>query len=333
MFKYTPSLKQNNSLKDDFVKRYNTLLYKVEKKRIHPHLSIEELEPIIKALKTNLSNFESALGTGREDIYELYNAAKLSLKTLEKKFNDELISEIEQAADELIYVVESWEDVLNGKVEFNYDEFKEQKVSWSKKRLLNRLNELDTIKTQFSENNKRLENEIMLSEKNCKELDSIMLKENNERILNETYRKITTIKTKIDSLNIRRSSYSACYNLLDLIYANAKEILNVGDFNSFELGKAKAFLNLGKLKQVINEPEKAISILKRMDKDVEEIAEKTKVIDTKILNINKNNMNINMDALAYKEELMKKAKEMNILNQIKENDIEVKKTDSIKGDY
>lgn len=333
MFKYTPSLKQNNSLKDDFIKRYNTLLYKVEKKRIHPHLSIEELEPIIKALKTNLSNFESALGTGREDVYELYNAAKLSLKTLEKKFNDELISEIEQAADELIYVVESWEDVLNGKVEFNYDEFKEQKISWSKKRLLNRLNELDTIKTQFSENNKRLENEIMLSEKNCKELDSIMLKENNERILNETYRKITTIKTKIDSLNIRSSSYSACYNLLDLIYANAKEILNVGDFNSFELGKAKAFLNLGKLKQVINEPEKAISILKRMDKDVEEIAEKTKVIDTKILNINKNNTNINMDALAYKEELMKKAKEKNILNQIKENDIEVKKTDSIKGDY
>lgn len=333
MFKYTPSLKQNNSLKDDFVKRYNTLLYKVEKKRIHPRLSIEELEPIIKALKTNLSNFESALGTGREDVYELYSAAKLSLKTLEKKFNDELISEIEQAADELIYVVESWGDVLNGKVEFNYDEFKEQKISWSKKRLLNRLNELDTIKTQFSENNKRLENEIMLSEKNCKELDSIMLKENNERILNETYRKITTIKTKIDSLNIRRSSYSACYNLLDLIYANAKEILNVGDFNSIELGKAKAFLNLGKLKQVINEPEKAISILKRMDKDVEEIAEKTKVIDTKILNINKNNTNINMDAFAYKEELMKKAKEKNVLNQIKENDIEVKKTDSIKGDY
>lgn len=333
MFKYTPSLKQNNSLKDDFATRYNALLYKVEKKRIHPHLSIDELEPILKALKTNLSNFESALGTGREDVYELYNAAKLSLKTLEKKFNDELISEIEQAADELIYVVESWEDVLNGKVEFNSDEFKEQKVSWSKKRLLNRLNELDTIKAQFSENNKRLENEIMLSEKNCKELDSIMLKENNERILNETYRKITTIKTKIDSLNIRRSGYSACYNLLDLIYANAKEILNVGDFNSFELGKAKGFLNLGKLKQVINEPEKAISILKRMDKDVEEIAEKTKVIDTKILNINKNNTNINMDALAYKEELMKKAKEKNVLNQIKENDIEVKKTDSIKGDY
>lgn len=333
MFKYTPSLKQNNSLKHDFATRYNALLYKVEKKRIHPHLSIDELEPILKALKTNLSNFESALGTGREDVYELYNAAKLSLKTLEKKFNDELISEIEQAADELIYVVESWEDVLNGKVEFNSDEFKEQKVSWSKKRLLNRLNELDTIKAQFSENNKRLENEIMLSEKNCKELDSIMLKENNERILNETYRKITTIKTKIDSLNIRRSGYSACYNLLDLIYANAKEILNVGDFNSFELGKAKAFLNLGKLKQVINEPEKAISILKRMDKDVEEIAEKTKVIDTKILNINKNNTNINMDALAYKEELMKKAKEKNVLNQIKENDIEVKKTDSIKGDY
>lgn len=333
MFKYTPSLKQNNSLKDDFATRYNALLYKVEKKRIHPYLSIDELEPILKALKTNLSNFESALGTGREDVYELYNAAKLSLKTLEKKFNDELISEIEQAADELIYVVESWEDVLNGKVEFNSDEFKEQKVSWSKKRLLNRLNELDTIKAQFSENNKRLENEIMLSEKNCKELDSIMLKENNERILNETYRKITTIKTKIDSLNIRRSGYSACYNLLDLIYANAKEILNVGDFNSFELGKAKAFLNLGKLKQVINEPEKAISILKRMDKDVEEIAEKTKVIDTKILNINKNNTNINMDALAYKEELMKKAKEKNVLNQIKENDIEVKKTDSIKGDY
>ena len=52
-----------------------------------------------------------------------------------------------------------------------------------------------------------------------------LLKETNERRINELYRKIQSNKCKIDSLNVRRSNFSACSGLLDLIYANAKEII------------------------------------------------------------------------------------------------------------
>ena len=121
-------------------------------------------------------------------------------------------------------------------------------------------------------------------------------------------------------LSVRRSNYSACYNLLDMIYANAKEILNATDFAAEEIAKAKVLLNIGKLKQVVSDPDKAIAILKRMDKDVKEIATKTTVIDEKVFDFDKGNAVVNEDALKYKEELMRKKREKEGLSEsIEEN--------------
>ena len=57
--------------------------------------------------------------------------------------------------------------------------------------------------------------DIQAEEKDLAELEEQIVKEDNERKINEIYRKIKAVKSKIDMLSVRKSNYSACYNLLD----------------------------------------------------------------------------------------------------------------------
>lgn len=333
MAKYVPSLSNNNKLKESFTKSFNSLLYKVEKGKINTNLDKESLRPIVTSLRDTLNHFVSTLGTGKENVGGIAEKADESLKNLEKKFNQELISEVEESSDELIYTIKSWTDVLNGNVEFNPEEFKTEKTKWSKRRLLARLDELENIKNQFIENEKNLEKDIALLEKGSAEVDSLILKEDNERKLNDLYRKVTEIHSKIDFLNVRKSNYDACSNLLDLIYTNAKSVLSASDFSNSEFSKAKVFLNLGKLKQVLSEPDKAIAILKRMEKDINEIAERTKTIDANVFGMDKKTTTIRNDAMVYKEELMRKKREHDSLENVDKNNPadEIKKETNKNG--
>lgn len=68
-----------------------------------------------------------------------------------------------------------------------------------------------------------------------------------------------------------------------------------------------------------------------MEKDVTEIADKTKVIDSKILNLDTNGTNVSADALAYKEELMKKQKDKKTLNDFAQPGNIVMEDSVIKG--
>ena len=141
------------------------------------------------------------------------------------------------------------------------------------------------------------------------ELDEKMLNEANDRLINDLYRKISALKSKLDMLNVRRSNYSACFNILDIIYANASEILTASQFSMEEASKAKVLLNIGKLKAVVNEPDKAIAILKVMDKDIQAISEKVKSMDEKVFGLDTKQTSVTDSALAYKEELMRKKRE------------------------
>ena len=136
-----------------------------------------------------------------------------------------------------------------------------------------------------------------------------MLNEDNERLINDLYRKISALKSKLDMLNVRRSNYSACFNILDIIYANASEILTASQFSMEEASKAKVLLNIGKLKAVVNEPDKAIAILKVMDKDIKAISEKVMSMDEKVFGLDTKQTSVTDSALAYKEELMRKKRE------------------------
>ena len=80
-------------------------------------------------------------------------------------------------------------------------------------------------------------------------------------------------------------------------------------FSAEEVGKAKVLLNINKLKSVINEPDKAISILKIMEKDINSIYAKVKSMDEKVFELKGQETNVTSSALQYKEELMRKKRE------------------------
>ena len=208
------------------------------------------------------------------------------------------------------------------------EEIKKARVRGIRKKLNARLAELDEIKAGFVENDKRLNREIAAEEKDLAELEEQLLKEDNERKINDLYRRIKAAKSKIDMMSVRRGNYSACFNLLDMIYANAREILTAADSAADEIAKAKVLLNIGKLRKVLTEPDKAVAILKRMDRDVKEVAARTATIDESVFNLDNGTTSINEDALRYKEELMRQKREKEGLAEPMTGDVKITEPDS-----
>ena len=61
--------------------------------------------------------------------------------------------------------------------------------------------------------------------------------------------------------------------------------------------------------RLLAEPDKALTILKRMQKDIQEVYDRTKAIDIKLGDLPTTSTVVNDAALAYKEELMRKKRE------------------------
>ena len=309
MKRYTPSVKNNNELKQEVVNELKALVYRLEKGR-HGALDGDSVADVLSELKEQTSALENCIGTGEENIGVLAKDALAQLKTLKKETDGSVTHRFEEAAEELVYTLGLWKDVLDGSTVLETEEeIRAARVSRSRKKLDLRLAALEQIKASFTENAERLEKEIAGLEKDLAEYEAAMLKEDNERRINDLYRQIKAVKSKIDMLNIRHGNYSACFNLLDMIYANAREILQATDFASEEIAKAKVLLNIEKLKKVVVEPDKAIAILKRMDADIKEIAGRTASMDGKVFGLDSEGAAVSEDALAYKEELMRKQRE------------------------
>ena len=310
MKKYSPSIKNNNALKDKALKDLKKVCFKLETHKVNSYLDKDAVDALAVELKDAISGLDNCVGTGKEDISSIAETVSKQVVELNELANQDLVTRLEEGVSNLTYSVDVWKSVLQG--DMNSEEIgttEKEKMTWSRKKLQNRLDELATIKNQFVANEQRLEKDIYSLEKDLNELDSLMLKEENERRINELYRKISSLKSKLDMLNVRKANYSDCFNLLDLIYSNANEIVVESDYSLEDLGKARALLNMSRLKAVISEPEKAISILKRMEKDTQLIAERTKNMDEKVFGVNTSTISVSQDALAYKEQLLRKKKE------------------------
>lgn len=310
MKKYTPSVSANNGLRDEAAAELKALLYKLEKGKYNSELDGAAVEAVTAALKSSLSSLENAIGTGEENVAVLADDVSKQIKELKKQIEQPLIHRVESAADELDYTVRLWKDVLDGSAVMESEaEIVKAKLSRGRKKLEARLSELDGMKLSLADNEKRIEEEISVLEKDLAQYDNCMIEEENERKINDLFRSIKTTKSKIDSLTVRRSNYSACRNLLDMIYVNAREILFSSGFAYDEIGKAKALLNMDRLRKVISDPDKAVVILKRTESDLKEIASKTKSLDEKVFGLDSGTATVSEDALKYKEELMRKKRD------------------------
>lgn len=310
MKKYTPSVKNNNEKKQEAVNELKALTYRLERGKHSAALEAEVVSSVLATLKEQAAELENSVGTGEENIGVLAKDALAQIGGLKKAAEGSASHRFEEAAEELGYTLGLWKDVLDGSTVLETEEeVKAARVSRGRRLLDARLAELGQIKASFTQNDKRLEKEIAGLEKDLAEYESAMLKEDNERRINDIYRQIKAVKSKIDMLNVRHGNYSACYNLLDMIYANAREILQATDFASEEIAKAKVLLNIDKLKKVVVDPNKAIAVLKKMDSEIKEIAGRTASMDSKVFGLDSGASAVSQDALAYKEELMRRRRE------------------------
>lgn len=329
MKQYKPSVKENNRLRDTVLNELKALIYKLERGKYDESLDADAIAEITSQLNAAAEGLRYSLGTGEEDIGRIAETALAQIKELKKQSGQELTNRIESAADDLIFTLNLWKDVLDGNaVPDIEEEIKKARVRGIRKKLNARLAELDEIKAGFVENDKRLNREIAAEEKDLAELEEQLLKEDNERKINDLYRRIKSAKSKIDMMSVRRGNYSACFNLLDMIYANAREILTAADSAADEIAKAKVLLNIGKLRKVLTEPDKAVAILKRMDRDVKEVAARTATIDESVFNLDNGTTSINEDALRYKEELMRRKREKERLAEPMTGDVKIAEPDS-----
>lgn len=308
--KYTPSVKNNMQLKEKVAGEVGAFIYRLERGRFDSEADKDAVIRIIEDLKTSVEALRNTVGTGEEDIESLANNILSLLKDLKKSSEQDMLHRIQEVADELDFNINMWKDVLDGVTTVpSEEETKAAKLSYTRRKLNARLAELAEIKDNFVASARRIEKEIVGFEKDLAELDAAMLNEDNERRINEIFKKISALKSKLDSLIVRKSNYTTCFNLLDMIYVNAAEIVEASDYVGEEIGKAKAFLNIAKLKKVLSEPDKALTVLKHMQKDIQEVYDRTKAIDIKLGEMPTTSTVVNDAALAYKEELMRKKRE------------------------
>ena len=308
--KYVPSIKANNQLRDTIVNEVKAFVYRLERGKYESSADQEVISRVIDDLKKDIDTLGNTVGTGEENIGALSDNILSLLKDLKKSSEQDMVHRIQEVADDLDFNVNLWKDVLDGSTVMpTEEETKAAKLSYTRRKLNARLSELSEIRESFTANARRVEKEITGFEKDLAEMDAAIMNEDNERKINELYKKISAAKSKVDSLAVRKSNYSTCFNLLDMIYVNAAEIVQASDLAGEEIGKAKALLNMGKLRKVMSEPDKAMVVLKRMKKDIDEIYEKTRAMDEKIAEITTQSTTVGDDAMAYKEELMRKKRE------------------------
>lgn len=308
--KYYPSIKNNNQLRDKVVGEIGAFIYRLERGRFDSEADKDAVIRIIEDLKADVETLSNTVGTGEENIEALANSILALLKELKKSSEQDMLHRIQEVADELDFNINLWKDVLDGATTVpSEEETKAAKISYTRRKLNARLAELNEIKENFTASARRIEKDITGFEKDLAELDAAMLNEDNERKINEIYKKISALKTKLDALIVRKSNYTTCFNLLDMIYVNAAEIVEASDFAGEEIGKAKALLNINKLKKVLSEPDKALLILKRMQADIKEVYDRTKAMDIKLGEMSTTSTVVSDDALAYKEELMRRKRE------------------------
>ena len=146
MRKYKPTIANNNELKAEFGKAFKALIYKIEHKKINSQLDLNDVKPFVDLFNEAITKLENSIGTGDENIYSEYIKSTEALKEVSKAFDQELVTVIEEASDNLLFYVSLWSDILENKVATTEDEISKSRIAYSRKKLMARLDELKEVK-------------------------------------------------------------------------------------------------------------------------------------------------------------------------------------------
>ena len=100
MKKYTPSVKNNNELKQEVVNDLKAFVYRLEKGK-YGELETDSVAAVLAALQEQLGALDDCIGTGEENIGALAKDAFAQLKVLKKEAAGSVTHRFEEATEEL----------------------------------------------------------------------------------------------------------------------------------------------------------------------------------------------------------------------------------------
>ena len=316
--RYKPSLANNNKCKDEIVNLVGSFLYKNEKDL----LSNEDISSLIKEIKQRVNELDHKGSSKDDSIERNYLEIKKYMKHINENYGSVSTTRLKEWLEEINFQLKYWSDLIDGQAYYSKEDSSEDKISPKQKKINEKLIQLEEMKNGILNQEKRIEADILTLEKEKEEYESQMMDEENARKLNMLDRKITSCENSIASLNNRAEQYSTIGNLLSIIYVNAKELATAGEYSSAELDKANAFLNISKLQDALTNPERALSVLKAIQKDLDQIKEEVKTVDSKVNKvITQNNTEISDSAMKRKKELLEKKRQKELLDSFEITDI------------
>ena len=316
--RYKPSLANNNKCKDEIVNLVGSFLYKNEKDL----LSNEDISSLIKEIKQRVNELDHKGSSKDDSIERNYLEIKKYMKHINENYGSVSTTRLKEWLEEINFQLKYWSDLIDGQAYYSKEDSSEDKISPKQKKINEKLIQLEEMKNGILNQEKRIEADILTLEKEKEEYESQMMDEENTRKLNMLDRKITSCENSIASLNNRAEQYSTIGNLLSIIYVNAKELATAGEYSSAELDKANVFLNISKLQDALTNPERALSVLKAIQKDLDQIKEEVKTVDSKVNKvITQNNTEISDSAMKRKKELLEKKRQKELLDSFEITDI------------
>ncbi|MDD7375484.1 MAG: hypothetical protein SOY31_04015 [Bacilli bacterium] len=316
--RYKPSLANNNKCKDEIVNLVGSFLYKNEKDL----LSNEDISSLIKEIKQRVNELDHKGSSKDDSIERNYLEIKKYMKHINENYGSVSTTRLKEWLEEINFQLKYWSDLIDGQAYYSKEDFSEEKISPKQKKINEKLIQLEEMKNGILNQEKRIEADILTLEKEKEEYESQMMDEENARKLNMLDRKITSCENSIASLNNRAEQYSTIGNLLSIIYVNAKELATAGEYSSAELDKANVFLNISKLQDALTNPERALSVLKAIQKDLDQIKEEVKTVDSKVNKvITQSKTEISDSAMKRKKELLEKKRQKELLDSFEITDI------------
>lgn len=325
MAKYSPSIKNNNDLRDKAVNEINAIIYLIENKRIKSKVDPNQLIATVKVLKDSVRDLENAYGTGKEDIGLIYERTHALVEKLQRSAQQDMIHRISDVVNDINNNVNEWKDVLDGKIVPTHSLVgtKKDKRRRAVRKLDDRLAELANIRAQFDDFANESETEIEKLKKDKDVYEDQLVEAEDELLINELSRKLDGVENGIATEAVRKENYSACSNLLGMVYSNSKALIREATFSKKQLYRAKAYLDIDRLRTVLTDPQRAISIVKQMSKDIENIGRGVLTIDKAMSSVTEtataqihantvaatSTIAANPKALARKEALMAKKRE------------------------
>ena len=136
MKKYTPSVKNNNQIKEEIMQELQSFLYRVEKGKYNSSMDKETVRDVYESMNEAFDSLSGTIFTGDEDLSQVYAKIENNIVLVKKAFEQDYANRLVDAVDNLLYYLDSFRAIGDGDISYiDEQDEKAQKLSWSKRRL------------------------------------------------------------------------------------------------------------------------------------------------------------------------------------------------------